>query len=51
MVRTTLLEQIVPFEVMLNYWFIAYETQNLIEIVNSVFNGKLLTTILPTRRW
>ena len=49
MVRTTLLEQTVLFEVMLNQY--AYETQNLIEIVNAALNGKLHTTILSTRKW
>ena len=48
-VRTTLLEQTVLFEVMLNQY--AYETQNLIEIVNAALNGKLHTTILSTRKW
>jgi len=48
-VRTTLLEQTVLFEVMLNQY--AYETQNLIEIVNTALNGKLHTTILSARKW
>jgi len=48
-VRTTLLEQTVLFEVMLNQY--AYETQNLIEIVNAALNGKLHTMILSTRKW
>jgi len=29
----------------------AYETQNLIEIVDTALNGKLHTTILSTRKW
>lgn len=51
MVRTTLLEQTVLFEVMLKLNQYAYETQNLIEIVDTALNGKLHTTILSTRKW
>lgn len=46
---TTLMEQTVLFEVMLNQY--AYETQNLIEIVNTALSGKLHTSILPSRKW
>ena len=48
-IRTTLLEQTLFFEVLLNQY--AYETQNLLAIVDSALHGKLHTSVLHTQRW
>lgn len=48
-IRTTLLEQTLFFEVLLNKY--AYETRNLITIIDSVLHGKLHTSVLHTQRW
>lgn len=48
-IRTTLLEQTLFFEVLLNQY--EYETQNLLAIVNSALQGRIHTSILPTQRW
>lgn len=47
--RTILLEQMLLFEVQLNQY--VYDTQNLLAIVNFALNGKLHTSILPTKKW
>lgn len=49
LVKTTLLEQSVILESLLNQY--AYETQNLISIINSVVHGKINFTILPSSRF
>ncbi|XP_060869726.1 uncharacterized protein LOC132944420 [Metopolophium dirhodum] len=48
-IRTTLLEQTLFFEVLLNQY--AYETQNLLAIIDSALDGKLHTSLLHTQRW
>lgn len=48
-IRTTLLEQTLFSEVLLNRY--AYETQNLLTIIDSALHGKLHTSILHTQRW
>jgi len=48
-IRTMLLEQTLFFEVLLNQY--AYETQNLLAIINSALQGKVHTSILHTQRW
>lgn len=48
-IRTMLLEQTLFFEVLLNQY--AYETQNLLAIVNSALQGIVHTSILNTQRW
>jgi len=48
-IRTTLLEQTLYFEILLNQY--AYETQNLLAIVNSAIHGKVHTSVLHTQRW
>ncbi|KAL4088710.1 hypothetical protein QTP88_023794 [Uroleucon formosanum] len=48
-IRTTLLEQTLFFEVLLNQY--AYETQILLAIIDSALHGKLHTSILHTQRW
>lgn len=48
-IRTTLLEQTLFFEILLNQY--AYETQNLLAIVNSAIHGKVHTSVLHTQRW
>jgi len=48
-IRTTLLEQTLFFEVLLNQY--AYETQNLLAIIDSALHGKLHTSVLHTQRW
>lgn len=45
MVKTTLLEQSIILESLLNQY--AYETQNLISIINSAIHGKIHSTVLP----
>jgi hypothetical protein len=53
-IKTKLLEQAVLFEIMLNQY--AYETQNLMELVNAVINGNIYTNVftpsklIPERR-
>lgn len=47
--RTILLEQTLFFQILLNQY--AYETQNLLAIVNSAMHGKVHTSILHTQRW
>jgi len=48
-IRTTLLEQTLFFEVLLNQY--AYDTQNLLAIVDSALLGKVHTSVLHTQRW
>uniref|UniRef100_A0A2S2QVD2 Envelope fusion protein n=1 Tax=Sipha flava TaxID=143950 RepID=A0A2S2QVD2_9HEMI len=48
-IRTMLLEQTLFFEVLLNQY--AYETQNLLAIVDSALQGKVHSSILHTQRW
>jgi hypothetical protein len=48
-IRTMLLEQTLFFEVLLNQY--AYETQNLLAILNSALKGKVHTSILHTQQW
>ncbi|XP_022163438.1 uncharacterized protein LOC111028948 [Myzus persicae] len=45
MVKTTLLEQSIILESLLNQY--AYETQNLISIINSAIRGKIHSTVIP----
>lgn len=47
-IKETLVEQALLFEISLNQY--AYETQNLIAIVNSALQGKIHTSVFPTRR-
>lgn len=48
MIKETLIELALLFEIMLNQY--AYETQNLIAIVNLAMQGKIHTSIFPTKR-
>lgn len=45
LVKTTLLEQSILLQSLLNQY--AYETQNLISIINSAFHGNIHSTVLP----
>lgn len=50
-IRTTLLEQTLFFEVLLNQY--AYETQTLLAIIDSALHGQLHTSVcvLRAQRW
>ena len=48
-IKTTLLEQTLLFETMLNQY--AYETQNLLITINAALHGKLHSNILHVKRW
>ncbi|XP_050540398.1 uncharacterized protein LOC126905045 [Daktulosphaira vitifoliae] len=43
--KTALLEQSTLFQILLNQY--AYETQNIVSIINSAIHGKIHTTVLP----
>lgn len=48
MIKTELLEQAFLFEMLLNKY--AFETQNLISIINSVLDGKVHTSVLTSQK-
>lgn len=48
-IKSKLLEQSVLFETILNQY--AYDTQNLIAIINSATTGKIHTSVIPINKW
>lgn len=48
-IKSKLQEQSVLFETILNQY--AYDTQNLIAIINSATNGKIHTSVIPINKW